>query len=180
MVPQDYPRVLIEAVEPQIDCGRYPIKRVVGETVVVFADIYKEGHDKLAARIKYRRQGEAEWQTAPMAFWDNDRWRGEFIVDALGRWEYTVEAYAERYLSWVDEITKKNVPGANLTSELLEGLAILKRSAGAAKGKARTRMNAIIAAMAALKSVTPASRRRASSARSVASSPTRAASAGPR
>ena len=129
MIPQDYPRVIIEAVEPQIDCGRFPIKRVVGETVIVFADIYKEGHDKLAAVVKYRRQGESLWQESPMAFWDNDRWRGEFTVSELGRWEYTVEGYAERYLSWVDEITKKNVPGASLTSELLEGLVILKTSA---------------------------------------------------
>jgi starch synthase (maltosyl-transferring) len=52
---------------------------------------------------------------------DNDRWYGEFTVTAIGRWEYTIEAYAERYLSWADEISKKNVPGANLNSELLEG-----------------------------------------------------------
>ena len=58
MFPPDSPRVIIEAVEPQVDCARYPIKRVVGEKVVVFADIYKEGHDKLAAQVKYRRQGE--------------------------------------------------------------------------------------------------------------------------
>lgn len=149
MVPQNYPRVLIEAVAPQVDCGRYPIKRVVGEKVVVYADIYKEGHDKLAAVVKYRRQGEAAWQTAPMAFWDNDRWRGEFSVTELGRWEYTVEGYAERYLSWVDEIGKKNLPGADLTSELLEGVAILKVSAGLAAGEDQARMAGIIAAIEA-------------------------------
>ena len=77
---------------------------------------------------------------------DNDRWHGEFTVTAIGRWEYTIEAYAERYLSWVDEITKKNVPGANLTSELLEGLVILKtvRRLGA-EAETRARMNGIIA-----------------------------------
>jgi len=149
MVPQDYPRVIIEAVAPQVDCGRYPIKRVVGEKVVVYADIYKEGHDKLAARIKYRRQGAGQWQTAPMAFQDNDRWRGEFTVTELGRWEYTVEGYAERYLSWVDEISKKNLPGADLTSELLEGVAILKTSAGLAAGEDQARMEGIIAALEA-------------------------------
>ena len=148
MIPQDYPRVIIEAVQPQIDCGRFPIKRVVGETVTVTADIYKEGHDKLAAVVKYRRLGESLWQESPMAFWDNDRWRGEFMVDALGRWEYTVEAYAERYLSWVDEITKKNVPGASLTSELLEGLVILKTSATLAPDEDQARMNGIIDAIA--------------------------------
>ncbi len=149
MIPQDYPRVIIEAVEPQVDCGRYPIKRVVGEKVVVLADIYKEGHDKLAAAIKYRRQGETDWQTAPMAFWDNDRWRGEFSVGGLGRWEYTIEGYAERYLSWVDEITKKNLPGAVLTGELLEGLAIMRVSAGLARGEDQARIENIIEAIEA-------------------------------
>ena len=147
MFPQDYPRVLIEAVEPQIDCGRYPIKRVVGEKVVVFADIYKEGHDKLAARVKYRREGASAWQEAPMTFWDNDRWRGEFTPDALGRWEYTVEGYAERYLSWVDEISKKNLPGAMLTSELLEGIAILRVSLDLAAGQDRQQLAELIQRM---------------------------------
>jgi hypothetical protein len=96
MVPQDYPRVIIEAVEPQVDGGRFPIKRVVGEKVAVSADIYKEGHDKLAAVLKVRKVGEKRWQESPMTQGDNDRWYGEFTVTAIGRWEYTIEAYAER------------------------------------------------------------------------------------
>ncbi len=147
MVPQDYPRVIIEAVEPQVDGGRFPIKRVVGETVAISADIYKEGHDKLAALLKVRPAGATAWQESPLKPGDNDRWHGEFTVTSIGRWEYTIEAYAERYLSWADEIAKKNVPGALLTSELLEGLVILKKSAAAAQGEDRSRMQGIIAAM---------------------------------
>ncbi|MCM8594919.1 alpha-1,4-glucan--maltose-1-phosphate maltosyltransferase [Accumulibacter sp.] len=148
MVPKDYPRVIIEAVEPQVDGGRYPIKRVVGEGVAVSADIYKEGHDKLAAVLKLRPVGEKVWQESPMTLGDNDRWYGDFAVTSVGRWEYTIEAYAERYLSWVDEIGKKNVPGANLSSELIEGLAILRKSAALASGDERSRMDALIAAIA--------------------------------
>ncbi|HNL97199.1 MAG TPA: DUF3416 domain-containing protein, partial [Accumulibacter sp.] len=147
MVPQDYPRVIIEAVEPQIDGGHFPVKRVVGEKLAVSADIYKEGHDKLAALLKVRPVGTATWQESPLQPGDNDRWHGEFTVTSIGRWEYTIEAYAERYLSWVDEIGKKNVPGAQLTSELLEGLAILKKSAALAQGEDRSRMQSIIAAI---------------------------------
>jgi len=147
MVPQDYPRVIIEAVEPQIDGGRFPIKRVVGEKVAVAADIYKEGHDKLAARLKVRPAGTTTWLESPLQPGDNDRWHGEFTVTSIGRWEYTIEAYAERYLSWVDEIGKKNVPGAQLTSELLEGLTILKKSTALAVGEDRSRMLGIIGAM---------------------------------
>ncbi|MDS4013839.1 MAG: alpha-1,4-glucan--maltose-1-phosphate maltosyltransferase [Candidatus Accumulibacter sp.] len=147
MVPQDYPRVIIEAVEPQVDGGRFPIKRVVGEKVAVAADIYKEGHDKLAARLKVRPAGTTTWLESPLQPGDNDRWHGEFTVTSIGRWEYTIEAYAERYLSWVDEIGKKNVPGAQLTSELLEGLTILKKSTALAVGEDRSRMLGIIGAM---------------------------------
>jgi starch synthase (maltosyl-transferring) len=147
MMPQDYPRVIIEAVTPQVDGGRFPIKRVVGEKVVVSADIYKEGHDKLAAVLKVRKVGEKRWHESAMTQGENDRWHGEFTVAAIGRWEYTIEAYAERYLSWVDEITKKNVPGANLNGELLEGLVILKTSAALAPGAERARINGIITAI---------------------------------
>jgi starch synthase (maltosyl-transferring) len=147
MVPQVYPRVVIEAVQPQVDDGRFPIKRVVGEKVSVSADIYKEGHDKLAAVLKVRKVGDRKWRECPMVLGDNDRWYGQFSVNAIGRWEYTIEAYAERYLSWADEIGKKNVPGANLSSELLEGLVILKKSAAVAQGGDRTRMNGVIGAM---------------------------------
>jgi len=147
MVPQAYSRLIIEAVEPRVDDGRFPIKRVVGEKVSVSADIYKEGHHKLAALVKVRPAGAEKWQETPMTQGDNDRWFGEFTVTAIGSWEYTIEAYAERYLSWVEEITKKNVPGANLTSELLEGLVILRTSAAAAIGTDRARMSSIIAAI---------------------------------
>ncbi|MBK7664889.1 MAG: alpha-1,4-glucan--maltose-1-phosphate maltosyltransferase [Sterolibacteriaceae bacterium] len=147
MVPKDYPRVIIEAVQPQVGCGRFPIKRVVGEKVAVSADIYQEGHNKLAALLKARRVGAKKWQEIPMTQGDNDSWHGEFTVTSIGRWEYTIEAYTERYLSWVDEVTKKSVPGANLKSELLEGLVTLKQSAAGAKGEARARIEGIIASM---------------------------------
>ncbi len=147
MVPANYPKVIIESIAPQIDCGRFPIKRVVGEKVVVTADIYKEGHDKLAALVKYRRIGEKLWRENPMQALENDKWTGEFTVDAIGRWEYTVEGYAERYLSWCDEIVKKNIGGAVLTSEMLEGLAVLRKSAALATGPDRERMNGMIKAV---------------------------------
>ncbi|WP_313952017.1 alpha-1,4-glucan--maltose-1-phosphate maltosyltransferase [Accumulibacter sp.] len=147
MIPQDYPRVNIEAVQPQIDCGRYPIKRVVGESVAVSADIYKEGHDKLAAVVKTRKVGDKKWQESPMTLALNDDWTGGFTVTEIGPWEYTIEAYADHYLSWVEEISKKNVPGAKLQSELLEGLAIIRKSVAMAKGEDRTRINGIINAI---------------------------------
>ncbi len=71
MVLENYPRVIIEAVEPQIQGGHFPIKRVIGEKVAVSADIYKEGHDKLAAVLKVRKVGDKRWHESPMAQGDN-------------------------------------------------------------------------------------------------------------
>jgi len=147
MIPKDYPRVIIEAVKPQIVGGHFPIKRVVGEKVVVSADVYKEGHDRLAVLLKARKLGDQDWQMSPMTPGSNDRWHGEFTVNAIGAWEYTIEGYAERYLSWVEEVTKKNVPGADLKSELLEGLVILKTSAALAPEADCTRITGLIVLM---------------------------------
>ncbi|MBV5299823.1 MAG: DUF3416 domain-containing protein, partial [Rhodoferax sp.] len=96
-IPKDYPRVIIEAVKPQIAGGHFPIKRVVGEKVAVSADVYKEGHDRLAVLLKVRKLGATEWQQSPMTLSANDRWHGEFTTDTVGPWEYTIEGYAERY-----------------------------------------------------------------------------------
>ena len=75
-------RVAIEAVAPEIDGGRFPAKAVAGEPVIVEADIFSDGHDKIDAALLWRRADEAEWREAPMAFFDNDRWRGMFVPEA--------------------------------------------------------------------------------------------------
>src|SRR4051794_8126517 len=72
-------RVIIEGVHPEIDCGRFPIKRTVGEEIVVTADIYAEGHDHLAAVVRHRAVGEPDWSEVPMAALVNDRWSGRFV-----------------------------------------------------------------------------------------------------
>jgi starch synthase (maltosyl-transferring) len=143
MVPERYKKVMIEAVEPLINCGEFPIKRIVGDDIHITADIYKEGHDILAALVKYRKAGETEWQESPMQFMENDRWQGQFSVSQIGWHEYTLEAYAEKYLSWLDELNKKNRPGANIKSELLEGMAIVRLSANIASGDDRNSLSRI-------------------------------------
>jgi starch synthase (maltosyl-transferring) len=76
-------RAVIEGVKPEIDCGRFPIKRVVGDRVTVEADIFTDGHDALSARLLFRAQGDADWSEAPMESLVNDRWRGVFNITAL-------------------------------------------------------------------------------------------------
>ncbi|MBS1222634.1 MAG: alpha amylase catalytic region [Proteobacteria bacterium] len=93
-------RVIIEGVTPEIDGGRFPIKRTVGESVVVEADVFTDGHDSLSCVLQYRKAGETAWQEIPMRFLVNDRWRGEFPVLELGRYEYTVIAWVDAFKSW--------------------------------------------------------------------------------
>src|SRR5881392_3775218 len=88
-------RVVIERVSPEIDCGRYPIKRVVGEAVAVEADVFADGHDELGCVVLHRPQGERRWCRAPMRLVVNDRWRGEFHVERVGCHLYTVQAWVD-------------------------------------------------------------------------------------
>jgi len=117
--------VVVENVQPQVDCGRFPIKRTIGERVNVSADIHADGHDSLAAGLLYRRAGDPHWIERPMTFVENDRWEGAFVVEALGRYEYTVEGWVDRFASWRHELSKKVGAGQDVFSELLEGATIV-------------------------------------------------------
>jgi starch synthase (maltosyl-transferring) len=120
------PRILIQRVEPQIDCGRYPVKSTVGDEVVVTATIFRDGHDVLGAAIRYRAPGETRWREAALETLGNDEWRGSFIVDAPGRWTFTVSAWSDRIASWQDEVRRKIAGGqTDLAGELAEGHVLL-------------------------------------------------------
>src|SRR5918993_2569910 len=122
-------RVVVEGVHPEVDGGRFPVKRVVGEEVVVSADVHADGHDVLAAAILYRKAGAAAWEGAAMAPLGNDRWRGRFTVAEVGEYEYTVEGWIDRFETWRHELSKKFGAGQDVSSELHEGAALV-RAAG--------------------------------------------------
>jgi starch synthase (maltosyl-transferring) len=127
-------RVIVEGVRPEIDHGRFPIKRVVGEPVVVEADLFAEGHDVLRAVLKHRPLGASQWAEVPMSGLVNDRWTGSFSVDTLGRHQYTVEGWVDRYASWFNELGKKAEAGQDVGSELLEGAELVRAGADRASG----------------------------------------------
>ena len=127
---------MIENVQPLIDCGRYPIKRIVGEDLVVEADIFKDGHDVVAAILKWR-VGKRGWRQTPMVFVDNDRWRGVCTLYDEAIHEYTVEAWTDTFRSWQQEFAKKFEAGiSDLRSEALAGAAIVEAAAGRARDRA--------------------------------------------
>jgi starch synthase (maltosyl-transferring) len=136
-----YPPVLIERVAPEVDGGRYPVKRVVGDVVTVEADVIKDGHDALGARVCYRGPGDAAWRDAPMLYdFDSDRWSGAFVVDRLGRWTYTVAAWRDDFETWRVDLGKRLQAGQEVAAELLEGAALLEAAADRASGVARARL----------------------------------------
>jgi starch synthase (maltosyl-transferring) len=122
------PRIRVERIWPQVDGGRYPVKRALGERVDVWATLVRDGHEVLGAALRYRPAGTRRWREVPMTALreDPDRWHGSFTVDALGRWQFGVVAWVDRVASWQHELERK-VAGrqTDLASELSEGAALL-------------------------------------------------------
>ena len=132
-----FPSVVIENLRPLIGGGRYPIKRIVGEDLVVEADIFKDGHDVVAAILKWRVLGKRAWRETPMNFVDNDRWRGICTLYDEDIHEYTVEAWTDDFRSWQAEFAKKFEAGiSDLRSEALEGAALVEAAARRARDRA--------------------------------------------
>jgi starch synthase (maltosyl-transferring) len=125
-----FPSTVIENLRPLIAGGRYPIKRVAGEDLVVEADIFRDGHDVVAAVLKWRLLGEDRWHETPMSFVDNDRWRGACSLYEDGVYEYTVEAWTDTFRGWQREFAAKFEAGLSaLTAEALEGAGLLEAAA---------------------------------------------------
>src|SRR6187397_1805992 len=129
-----FPTAVIENLRPLIEGGCYPIKRVVGEDLAVEADIFKDGHDIVAAVLKWRVLGESSWHETPMVHIDNDRWRGVCTVYENTTYEYTVEAWTDVFRGWQHEFAAKFEAGlTNLRSEVLEGAGLLDSAANRAQ-----------------------------------------------
>jgi starch synthase (maltosyl-transferring) len=117
--------VVIEAITPQLDCGRHAVKRVIGESVLVEADIFREGHDLITARLHFREIGAARWDHTPMVLIDNDRWAASFTVRRNAPYEYAIEAWPDTFGSWQHDVEKKRAAGQDIGLELVEGRALL-------------------------------------------------------
>lgn len=127
-------RVVIEHVQPQIDCGRFAIKRVVGDKVVVDAKVFADGHDLIACQVLYGRVGDTAVQSAPMKPLGNDLWRGEFTVLAVGRYQYTIEGWVDRFQTWQKNLVKRIAAGQDVKVEMLVGASLVEEAAARAAG----------------------------------------------
>ncbi len=123
---QQPPRIQIQDVWPSLDCGRWPAKRTLGEALEVSATIFADGHDVLGAAVRRRAPGARKWDETPMEHLGNDRWLGRVATEKLGRWQYSIVAWVDRFASWRHELERKVDAGhADLTSELAEGAALV-------------------------------------------------------
>ncbi len=150
--PNPPPRVQIENPSPLVDCGRYPVKACVGDELAVRATILCDGHDHIAAVVRYRGPQDRRWREAPMHPVDHeqggDTWAGLFTVDAQGRWRWVIEAWTDALATWQDELARKVAAGQDdVSGELSEGAELLRDAARRARGDER---ELVLAAAAAL------------------------------
>src|SRR5690349_23898014 len=137
-------RVIIEGVEPEIDGGRFPIKRTVGERVRVEADAFTDGHDAITVRLLWRPESGAEWHEAAMEPLGNDRFRAEFTPKEQGRWVYTVTAWVDRFKTWRRDLQKRVDAGQDVAMDLLVGAALVREASEQAAKAADARVLAAL------------------------------------
>jgi starch synthase (maltosyl-transferring) len=126
-IPKKAPaRIQIQEVSPQVDCGRYPVKRTVGDVVEVTARIFRDGHETLGATVRHKRPDAIRWKETPLEPLGNDVWSGSFEVDRAGAWRFRIEAWVDRVASFQEELRRKVAAGqADLAGELSEGAVLL-------------------------------------------------------
>lgn len=156
-------RVAIEDVRPDVDGGRFPIKRARGEAVVVEADVFADGHDLVRAALLHRHAAQAEWQVVPMQALGNDRWRGTFEVEALGQHLYLVRGWVDDFATWRRGLGKKVDAGQDVAVDLLIGAELVRAHAALADAPGRDELERAARALS-----DPAGRDRVALARSPA------------
>ena len=118
----------IEDVYPRLDDGRFPIKRIVGEPIDVWADIFRDGHAVTAAALIWRAEDDRDWRRVPMRHHDNDRWTATFVPERLGRHVYAIEAWTDEFATWRHGFELKAKAGQDVTLDALEGAGLLTRA----------------------------------------------------
>src|SRR6201998_2516082 len=127
-------RVVIEAITPAVDCGRFPAKRTVGDQVRVEADIFTDGHDAIAALLLAHREGSDEWTEIPMRPLVNDRWEAAFRVSELGRYGYRVQGWVDHFETWRRDLLKRIKAESDAAVDYLIGADLVDHAAERAFG----------------------------------------------
>ncbi len=135
-------RVVIAAVDPEIDHGQWPVKRVVGERVVVTCDLFADGHDVVGGEVLHRAMGARAWERVPLAALGNDRYGAEFRVEAQGGHEYTLRGWVDAFGTWRRDLEKRLAAGQEVDVELRIGADLVEAAAGRAAKADRAALRA--------------------------------------
>jgi starch synthase (maltosyl-transferring) len=100
-------RVIIEEIQPQVDCGRYPARRFLNDLVKISAAIFSDGHDHVAAQLLYKHESESEWRTVRMKELPNDLWNSSFPADRIGSWSFAIQAWVDHFETWRSDLKKR-------------------------------------------------------------------------
>ena len=138
-------RVVVESVRPEVDGGRFPAKAVIGQRFLVEADVFAEYEPIVSSVLRYRRDGEAEWRETPMQLAGEDHYAGGFIVDQLGVYYYTIEAWIDRFETWRRLLQRKVEARQDVSGELQVGTTLVRDAAARARGSNRKRLEAMAA-----------------------------------
>jgi starch synthase (maltosyl-transferring) len=122
-------RVVIENVRPEIEGGRYPVKKAVGDYVRVRADIFADGHDTVRAELLHRKEDSSQWLDIPMVALVNDRWEASFPVGELGVYYYTLRAWVDHFRTWQSDLGKKAAAGEDVAAEIGMGARLIRDTA---------------------------------------------------
>ena len=150
-------RVVIEDVTPQLNGGRYPVYRILGDQVTVSAAVFADGHDMISARLLYRRKSERRWRFVPMTFVDNDLWTASFEVSKLGSWSFTVQGRIDHFETWVRDLRKRleaqpsetnpNAPDQNIPLALRTGALLLEQAAKRARSSDAAQLTEVVSSL---------------------------------
>jgi starch synthase (maltosyl-transferring) len=147
-------RIVIEEIQPSVNDGRYPAKRILGDAIEVTAAIFGDGHDHVAARLLYRHTSQRKWQSTNFAALTNDLWSATFTADKLGPWHFTIEAWIDHFDTWVHDLAKRLAAQETSAQDIPLALRIganhLDAAASRAKGADAKKLSAAAAHLCAL------------------------------
>lgn len=119
-------RVIITNIYPQIDCGRFPIKRILGDKITIEVDIFADGHDEITAFMFYKHIRDYKFTKIPIYYLDNDRWRVEFIAKKLGIYQYYIHAYIDNFKTLRKKIIDKKSFQQDISLEIKEAQRLIE------------------------------------------------------
>lgn len=143
-------RIMIEHITPNVEQGRYPVKRTLGEPVQVQADIFMDGHDRIAASLLWRAMDEVKWRELAMEPLGNDRWQAQFVPDRLGRYMYGVRAWLDTWGTYCDALRKKFMAGQEVSLEIEEGRQLIRAALERARDNMPFTANVLVSTQEAL------------------------------